>query len=119
MNVVAQRRLRAGACAAPVGTGRRVSCFTSLEHDARAHVRHAGQAEQRVVLELLVGLDVGDQHVEDVVGRAGGADAAHDLRAGGHRALEAAQQRLAVLAQVQLHHHRQLQAWRSRSTSAV
>ena len=30
VNVAAQRRLRAGACAAPVGTGRRVSCFTSL-----------------------------------------------------------------------------------------
>jgi hypothetical protein len=73
-------------------------------------VRDAGQLERRFVQELLVALDVGHQHLEHVVGLAGGRVAADDLRAGRHGLLEATHLVLAVARQVHLGDHAQRQA---------
>lgn len=73
-------------------------------------MRDAGPLERRTVPETLVGRDVGHRHVEDVLDLPRGARARHDLRAGGHRALEALHAIFGVLVEVGLHHHAQAQA---------
>jgi len=58
------------------------------KHDARAHLRDRGNAEDAFVQEGVVGLDVGREDLEDVIGFAGRAIALGDFGAGGDLALE-------------------------------
>ena len=61
--------------------------FHFPQDNCRPDVRDAGLLEQGGVQEFLVVLNVRHMHRKDVVGRSGGRNAAHDLRAGFDRLL--------------------------------